>query len=142
MRRQNYLHSFNMGKFAYLRGGLTCPYNPTEQLSPLWSGAAGGRAPSTLDDGQVGPVVAQREAARLLMVEEEDRTASEFNLIASSQDESNVRFLEDFRMVQEYSDQSRQDAIYERSRKKKAFLRRKAGLMRGPDDDMPPVPED
>ena len=70
-------------EFAYLRGGLTCPYNPADQLSPLWGGAAGGHAPSTLDDGQVGPVVAQHEASRLLMVEEEDRMTSEFNVVTS-----------------------------------------------------------
>ena len=89
-----------LDSFGYLRTGIQSILTPESQIEPMWGGAAGGLAPSRLDQGQEQFTTQQRDTELLLDAGRQD---SDIQVSSTLQGAAND-FISDFRMVQEYAE--------------------------------------
>ncbi|CAK0884433.1 unnamed protein product [Prorocentrum cordatum] len=96
--------------FSYLLAGEGRPFQASDQLTPLWSGATGGFAPSTLDPGQREATVHQHEVETWMATPGWERPAPAVGLAAApmrNMSDEQEQMLSCLRMVQEYAEEQR-----------------------------------
>ena len=97
-------------QFSYLGRNEHRPYNTDSQLTPLWSGATGGMAPSTLDTLQQEATLNMQFVQAQMSLSESERTRPPSQITAATirnQSEIHEKTLEEFCMIQEYSEEQR-----------------------------------
>ena len=119
--------------FSYLRTGEVPELKPQDQLSPLWGGATGGEAPSTLEPGQQEPTNQMHFIETQLKMPADQRGTSNLTVPTTNTCETSQSFLSDFKMIQDCAEEQR---LAKEAAKGKGRDRRRPT----PSDPMPPTP--